>query len=626
MRKLPVVSFDNIPAVPVDVGEALEALGRLGEREIETKQARQSLTSLYTIDDTLTTAYNFLFGTKLTTKDSDAREELKEALQHRDNLKLVATMDEHIFGEKDLSPSFLRFVSGFAASVVDRLTGASYDGPKTGQDDEEGEPLTKLFLDNPEQFSMAWTNLPEVRHQAEGLLPKFAASLEDADAATEQFWTTISEYGLPYNLLIAQKLGSSEMPDPRAEFAAVWKPEWSALEQEGRLYAINMMIFDGFKPREVEGLTRFTPGTVTLLEQDAETKNLTPIAVRVAGYEGAGKQVYVRGDATPSAWIYALQAAKTSITVWGIWLGHVYHWHMVTAAMQYTMFETLSDDHPVRQLLGPQSEFLIGFDTVLLVLWGTVAPPTAIDTPRRFLKLCDHFAAGRNYFDDDPTTTLKRLGINEADFTDKEPWDRYSFVPYLLEIWEKVGKYTRSFVDATYPTDQDVKNDEELQKWIQMSGDEDEGNVRGLPAMDSKEALNKVLQSFIYRVTAHGNSRLSKSANPGLTFVGNYPPCLQDASIPAPDSTMTTKQLLERMPATGTIAGMVTFYFTFSFSVPYKQLIPIAGLDEDLFFPGGMDDERNKALVLFRRSMAEFIRSYSPDSPQLYQWPLNIET
>ena len=71
---------------------------------------------------------------------------------------------------------------------------------------------------------------------------------------------------------------------------------------------------------------------------------------------------------------------------------------------------------------------------------------------------------------------------------------------------------------------------------------------------------------------------------------------------------------------------MVIFYFTFSSSVPYEPFIPIAGLDEDLFFPGGMDDERNKALVLFRKAMADFITAYQPDSPQLYQWPRNIET
>lgn len=631
MHKLPTPSFDNLPAIPVDVEEALETLAKLAERAIEIKQAQQSLTTLYTLDDTTTTGNNFLFGRKLTTKSVEVEgdlDDMSKTLDHHNNLTLLATLGDHIFGDAEKSSTFLRFVRGIAVSVFDKLTGHPEhdEGEDAAENGEEGDPLTRLFLEHPEQFSMSWTNLPEVFHGARDLLPKFAATLADAEAATEAFWPTISEYGLPYNLLIPQKLGSSSLPDPRAQFVEVWKSEWDTLAQEGRLYAIDMTIFDGFKTAEVDDLTRFTPGTITLLEQNADTKELTPIAVRVAGHGGAGKQVYVRGSATPAAWIYALQAAKASITVWGIWLGHVYHWHIVTAAMQYTLFESFSKDHPIYQLLAPQSKYLIGFDTVLLLLWKSIAPPTAISTPRRFLKLCNRFAAGRTFFDDDPTTTLERLGISEADFTDQKPWDRYTFVPHLLELWEMVGDYCKVFVDTTYATDQDVQNDQELQEWIAKSGDEDGGNIRGLPVMDSKAALLKVLQSFLYRVTAHGNSRLFKGANPGLTFVGNYPPCLQDASIPATNLGETTAELLRRMPATGTIGGMVQFYFTFSFSVPYEPFVPIASVEDDLFFPDGLDDERNKALVRFREAMVGFIQRYSPASPQLYQWPLNIET
>ena len=37
---------------------------------------------------------------------------------------------------------------------------------------------------------------------------------------------------------------------------------------------------------------------------------------------------------------------RASVTVYGIWLGHVYHWHIVTAAMQMTLYNTLQSDHP----------------------------------------------------------------------------------------------------------------------------------------------------------------------------------------------------------------------------------------------------------------------------------------
>jgi hypothetical protein len=147
-----------------------------------------------------------------------------------------------------------------------------------------------------------------------------------------------------------------------------------------------------------------------------------------------------------------------------------------------------------------------------------------------------------------------------------------------------------TYVDQTYPTDEDVQQVEELQKWIAKSGDEHGGNVRGLPAMDSKEALKRVLHSLVYRLTAHGTGRLYRSANPALTFVANFPPCLQDANIPEPTAEFDTRTLLQFLPKTGTIASMVNFYFTFSFSVPYVPFVPIAGLETDLFF----DDLRER--------------------------------
>ena len=153
---------------------------------------------------------------------------------------------------------------------------------------------------------------------------------------------------------------------------------------------------------------------------------------------------------TASAWVYALQAAKVSVTVFGIWLGHVYQWHIVTAAMLMTMFDNLPANHRVRNLLEPQSSYLMPFDNVLLLAWGSLVPPTSITTARQFVELIDQYAATRQFFDDDPTTTLERLGISESDFTVNEPWDQYPIVGQLLAIWNATGRYVSKYVDQVY--------------------------------------------------------------------------------------------------------------------------------------------------------------------------------
>jgi hypothetical protein len=60
---------------------------------------------------------------------------------------------------------------------------------------------------------------------------------------------------------------------------------------------------------------------------------------------------------------------------------------------------------------------------------------------------------------------------------------------------------------------------------------------------------------------------------------------------------MSTAELLEFMPETGTIGEMMAFYFIFLFSSRYVPIIPKEGVKAKLFFPGGPDDPLNRALI-----------------------------
>jgi Lipoxygenase len=360
----------------------------------------------------------------------------------------------------------------------------------------------------------------------------------------------------------------------RDMFGDAWTPALDEAAEAGLLYVIDLRIYETMKAQTVAGAPRFTPSTVTVLVQDAATKALTPELIRVAGAGNQPKIFSRNGSATTAAaWVYALQAAKVSVTVYGIWLGHVYQWHLVTAAMLMTMFQTLPADNPVRRLLEPQSSLLIPFDDVLLLQWSAAAPPTSVASSRQFLELVDRYATDRRFFDDDPVTQLERLGITESDFTITEPWDQFPIVGDLVDIWNATGRYVGTYVDHAYPADRDVEADRLLARWIAESGDADGGNIRGLPAMDTQEALKRVLHSLIYRITAHGTSRLYRSANPVLTFVANFPPCLQDATIPDPAD----------------------------------------------------DEESNEALIELRRFVIDFVEKREPDTPQIWQWERNIE-
>ena len=82
----------------------------------------------------------------------------------------------------------------------------------------------------------------------------------------------------PDHLRVGEHCGDGE---PEALFGDRWSDAgMDAIQAAGRLYAIDMSIFESFAPATVDNLVRFTPGTITLLEQDAATKKLTPLAIK----------------------------------------------------------------------------------------------------------------------------------------------------------------------------------------------------------------------------------------------------------------------------------------------------------------------------------------------------------
>lgn len=591
---LQLLGYKNIPGVPFSLEATAESAVKLAGRALQTKQALNGLQRKFTIQGHTANARSFLFGEKEQEEHEAARQSIIYEMAESDHKEFL---DESVLKERLKEPSPLEARA-------------------------EAGKLTQLFMNSPEQFTLSWTEFSQVYQNAKSKTDYFSNSLKTdangAKAATETFWPLIANHGMAFNLLIPKKM-----------------PEQESGPLAGKtLFQIDMRFFEQFESTSSNGFERFTPGVIVDLYQDAETLNLLPYRIQVFKNRGAESQTYEYGpaagnDTSNSMWVYAIQAAKAAVTVWGIWLGHVYHWHIVTAALQMTMFNTLEENSDVRTLLDPMSNYLIGFDNFLLLAFEHIAPPTSFKSGLDFIGLQDAFANGRSYHDDDPVPTLKRLGITEADFTSpgsSEKWDKYPIVRYLLDLWNATEDYVTIYVNQVWPNDAAVNNDAPLHQWLDASRDPKNGNVMGIPDMKGKGAQQQLidfLTSYIYRITAHGSSRMNTAANPVLSFVANYPPCLQNSSLNPPKHVLSQEELLQFLPNTGTIGNMVTFLFTFVFSAPYESFIPVEGIEEDLFFD---DKTLNDALIQFRRKVEEVLKVYDSQDPWIHQWPRNIET
>jgi hypothetical protein len=604
IHRLPLrlMGYPHMPGAPFVLTEIPGTLIKLGLRANATTQAKWGMSNFYKIGAFDANGYSFLYGRDL--QDSHVAETA-------DREALLAELQEST-SEAEISPEKLQ----------QRFTQYAEAATSAGRD-----PILGTVLQTPEQFALSWTTFNAVYDDALPLLPTFAGTLSDPATANREFWPMIARHGLAYNLLILVKVDAARAADYQAALGEAWTPELQSLQMAGRLFAIDLRLFESLPASTVHDLDRFTPATLTLLGQDASTKALTPLKVLVSGQKGAGKQVfgYQDGVTTDGAWLYALQAAKTSITLYGIWIGHVYHWHIVSAALVMTLRNNVPESHPLRVMMDPQTNYLIPFNDVLLLLWKHIAPPTSIATTPQFLALMDQFGNGRTYFQDDPDVTLRDNGITVDDFTVDTPWDQYPIAGHLLDIFQYAGDYVQGVVPQIWASNRAVAEDNDIKAWVAATIDPRDGNITGFPSIDDQATLIAALKSWVFRLSVHGVSRLNHIANPVLSFVPNFPPCLQISAIPAPNTVITTTQLMAYLPVTGTIGEMITFLFTFVFSAPYEPFLPLSGNATDLIWGDNPEDPRNKALIQFRDRIEGFIDATAHPT-QRYQWPRNIET
>ena len=143
----------------------------------------------------------------------------------------------------------------------------------------------------PDEFTLSWTTYQDVYKDSQDLVAPFADTLtEQRRPRRSSFWPTIASFGLPYNLLVLAKVDAKRA----AELASGVRRRLGG-RGHGRPTGSRALVRDRHEhPRvaravssALDGTVRFTPGTVTVLKQDPQSKALTPIAIKVSTTDDA---------------------------------------------------------------------------------------------------------------------------------------------------------------------------------------------------------------------------------------------------------------------------------------------------------------------------------------------------
>ena len=275
--------FKNAPAYPFSIKRTVTAVIGLLKRAKAVEQAKFGLTGNLTEDEYEIggykgTAYAFCYAKNNHKLKEHAYTDLIKQLQFNPFIIFGLGSPEHSQGYKTESESKAsgRKSRNYINEINDPKANASTDTID----------LTVLSFDKPEQYDLSWTTFGNIKAKASAQLKKeWVKSLTIPEEATKQFFPTISKYGVAYNLLILQKIQTDNLKQFKTgELSKVWTAEMDELCTAGKLYVIDMRIFNTVTPQitnEKPEIWSYTPATFVWLKQE-ENKDITQLLDQAA--------------------------------------------------------------------------------------------------------------------------------------------------------------------------------------------------------------------------------------------------------------------------------------------------------------------------------------------------------
>ncbi|TBR42185.1 lipoxygenase [Marinomonas agarivorans] len=317
-------------------------------------------------------------------------------------------------------------------------------------------------------------------------------------------------------------------------------------------YAMLKMLFDN--PGEVDGVRKYVmPAIALYLMQDDGTLEI--VAIQLDATENTNDKTNPIITPDDERWNMArtyIQAADgTHQELWT----HATRIHYVLESVIMVSWRQLAENHPLLILLKPHLQFTLSVNVNPLF---QKEPDGTIPSFGKMFA-CDNDALVAFMGEGMRTYSFKEF-ILTRDLENRHVNDPRLVYPYRddgLLMWEEIKRFVGEYLKAWYNTDDDVKQDYELQKWAQELGGARAENNCGLTDFPTEftqiDQLTEIIAHIIFIATAHHSS----VHYPQYECAG-YPPNLPFSAYVAP---LTDPQNYQ------TEAGLVKFF------PPYDQAL-----------------------------------------------------
>ena len=307
----------------------------------------------------------------------------------------------------------------------------------------------------------------------------------------------------------------------------------------GRMFLLDYKVLEGITVKN-----GYLTQPFCLLYADNQGR-LRPVAIQLFQEKGPDAPVFTPRDPF-WLWLTAKTFVQSADAAYHEVVAHLLHTHLVSETFAVATARRLHPRHPLHELMKPFFRFTMainhGARTSMLAPGGAIDKTLAAGYEGSIQLLASEFRKWT--FDDlDLPQNLKDRGVDDPDILPDYPYRDDG-----LKMWAAFEEFVGNYVDLFYPTDEDVRDDEELARWAGDLADPACGNVRGFEArIDGVAELKKILVRILYTASA-GHAAVNNGQYDMYGYAANVPGSLYSPP-PRSKCQLTEKDFVDALPS-----------------------------------------------------------------------------
>jgi Lipoxygenase len=302
---------------------------------------------------------------------------------------------------------------------------------------------------------------------------------------------------------------------------------------EAKLYLLDFCEIAGIPP--VYG--RFISCPMALFYVTAQQK-LMPIAIQLGQSPAEAPVIFTPKD-NQWVWLMARTHVQCADGTYHEILAHLLRTHLVMEPIGVAINRQLSERHPLNALLRPhfRGTMAINHDarTKLIVPGGAIDVTMALGSYGSLQLVAKGYADWR--FD----RYALKADLAARGVLDPALLPGYHYRDDALKLWDAIDTFVDEILRIFYRTDEDIRDDHELQAWAREVTAEDGGRVRGFPGdgtLRARADLRQAVAQIIFTCSVE-HSAVNNGQYDLFGYIPNTPGNLY---LPAPTDK---RELLE---------------------------------------------------------------------------------